>query len=176
MPVGWLLTYFVLLPRPSLTPKPSMLPGQEEEGDAVEEMERSTLVAAQGTDHRSVTDQDDVTIASSTATNRLPSVSSRRQLVKSSPPPSAVWTRSPSTAIEGSAQDRADEDASLLGNDGRPSCALSIQETSTPKMTARERLRLSLSLWPFTVPLFAVYFAEYSMQSGAWTAIGTVVL
>ena len=28
------------------------------------------------------------------------------------------------------------------------------------------------ALWPYTVPLFTVYFAEYAMQSGAWAAIG----
>ena len=34
----------------------------------------------------------------------------------------------------------------------------------------RERLRLTLALWPYTVPLASVYFAEYAMQSGAWCA------
>jgi hypothetical protein len=39
-------------------------------------------------------------------------------------------------------------------------------------MTARERLSATVALWPFMVPLFVVYFAEYAMQSGAWAAIG----
>lgn len=28
------------------------------------------------------------------------------------------------------------------------------------------------ALWPYMVPLLLVYFAEYAMQSGTWTAIG----
>lgn len=39
-------------------------------------------------------------------------------------------------------------------------------------MTGRQKLALTLRLWPYTVPLFFVYFAEYTMQSGAWSAIG----
>ncbi|PSC75581.1 battenin [Micractinium conductrix] len=40
------------------------------------------------------------------------------------------------------------------------------------RMTWRERLQRTVVLWPYTVPLFLVYFAEYAMQSGTWTAIG----
>ena len=36
----------------------------------------------------------------------------------------------------------------------------------------RERLALTLRLWRWTVPLFAVYAAEYAMQAGVWSAIG----
>ena len=35
-----------------------------------------------------------------------------------------------------------------------------------------ERISAILSLWPFMLPLFAVYLSEYAMQSGAWAAIG----
>eukprot|EP00594_Rhizosolenia_setigera_P011969 CAMPEP_0178971620 /NCGR_PEP_ID=MMETSP0789-20121207/20418_1 /TAXON_ID=3005 /ORGANISM="Rhizosolenia setigera, Strain CCMP 1694" /LENGTH=291 /DNA_ID=CAMNT_0020658695 /DNA_START=256 /DNA_END=1128 /DNA_ORIENTATION=+ len=35
-----------------------------------------------------------------------------------------------------------------------------------------DRTRLVLSLWPYMIPLFTVYFAEYALQSGAWTSIG----
>ncbi|KAK9826451.1 hypothetical protein WJX81_008247 [Elliptochloris bilobata] len=35
-----------------------------------------------------------------------------------------------------------------------------------------ERLRLTLGLWLYTIPLAAVYFAEYAMQSGTWAVIG----
>ncbi|CAM9788942.1 unnamed protein product [Pylaiella littoralis] len=41
-----------------------------------------------------------------------------------------------------------------------------------PEMTVGERLRFTLSLWRFTVPLVLVYFAEYTMQTGTWSAIG----
>jgi CLN3 protein len=39
-------------------------------------------------------------------------------------------------------------------------------------MTFRERFQLVVSLWPYIVPLFCVYAAEYALQAGAWTAIG----
>ena len=47
-------------------------------------------------------------------------------------------------------------------------------QSSTPiiGLSATERFKLVLGLWPYTIPLFAVYAAEYSLQSGAWTAIG----
>jgi len=35
-----------------------------------------------------------------------------------------------------------------------------------------ERLKLTLSLWPYMIPLFTVYAAEYACQGGAWTAMG----
>ncbi len=39
-------------------------------------------------------------------------------------------------------------------------------------MTFFDRLKLSASFWPYMVPLFIVYAAEYALQSGVWTAIG----
>jgi hypothetical protein len=36
----------------------------------------------------------------------------------------------------------------------------------------RERMQMTLGLWRWGVPLIVVYFAEYAMQSGTWTAIG----
>ncbi|CAM9854104.1 unnamed protein product, partial [Phaeothamnion confervicola] len=39
-------------------------------------------------------------------------------------------------------------------------------------MTAGERARYVLSLWPYMGPLVLVYAAEYTMQTGAWSAIG----
>lgn len=40
------------------------------------------------------------------------------------------------------------------------------------QMTNYQRFQLVLSLWPYMVPLFIVYAAEYALQSGVWTAIG----
>jgi battenin len=37
---------------------------------------------------------------------------------------------------------------------------------------ARVRFRQVMALWPYTVPLFTVYAAEYACMAGAWTAIG----
>lgn len=39
-------------------------------------------------------------------------------------------------------------------------------------MNSRQRLRLVLSLYPYMIPLFLVYAAEYALQSGTWSAIG----
>lgn len=39
-------------------------------------------------------------------------------------------------------------------------------------MTLRQRFAMVSSLWPFIIPLFTVYLAEYACQAGAWTAIG----
>ncbi|KAK9918138.1 hypothetical protein WJX75_001533 [Coccomyxa subellipsoidea] len=43
---------------------------------------------------------------------------------------------------------------------------------ATHRMHWRERYQRTLDLWPYMVPLTLVYFAEYVMQSGTWTAIG----
>jgi battenin len=37
-------------------------------------------------------------------------------------------------------------------------------QTPRPELTSRERFRLVLSLWPYTIPLFTVYAAEYMLQ------------
>jgi len=39
-------------------------------------------------------------------------------------------------------------------------------------MTTWQRFQKVLSLWPYMIPLFIVYAAEYTLQSGIWTAIG----
>jgi hypothetical protein len=39
-------------------------------------------------------------------------------------------------------------------------------------MTWGQRLAATLRLWPYTVPLFVVYAAEYAMMSGVWSAMG----
>ena len=55
------------------------------------------------------------------------------------------------------------------------STSLSIlSRTALPisAMSWRERWHWVWSLWPYTIPLFTVYAAEYACQAGAWTAIG----
>jgi hypothetical protein len=49
---------------------------------------------------------------------------------------------------------------------------VTASDTSIDTMTTCERFRLVLSLWPYMLPLFAVYSAEYALQSGVWAAIG----
>jgi battenin len=46
---------------------------------------------------------------------------------------------------------------------------------SVPSVLPKGRQAMATAiwnLWPYTVPLFTVYFAEYAMQSGTWAAIG----
>ncbi|KAL7461398.1 hypothetical protein ACHAXS_001819, partial [Conticribra weissflogii] len=40
------------------------------------------------------------------------------------------------------------------------------------ELSSWERFKLVLSLWPYTIPLFTVYLAEYMLQAGVWSAIG----
>jgi battenin len=44
--------------------------------------------------------------------------------------------------------------------------------TPIDEMNSWQRLHLVLRLWPYMVPLFVVYVAEYALQAGTWTAIG----
>ncbi len=59
----------------------------------------------------------------------------------------------------------------------------SISNTSPPRhtlhkaskasrMSPKERFSQFLALWPYTIPLFLVYAAEYMMQAGVWASIG----
>ena len=48
----------------------------------------------------------------------------------------------------------------------------SLQHLDVDNISIYDRTRLVLSLWPYMIPLFAVYVAEYALQSGAWTSIG----
>lgn len=50
--------------------------------------------------------------------------------------------------------------------------ASTIPILSIGKLDAIERFRLTLSLWPYMIPLFVVYATEYALQSGVWTSIG----
>ncbi len=50
--------------------------------------------------------------------------------------------------------------------------AASSRQQRAEDMAWGERLFQTVKLWPYMVPLVAVYFAEYAMQTGTWTAIG----
>jgi len=39
-------------------------------------------------------------------------------------------------------------------------------------LSSLDRFKLVISLWPYTIPLFTVYLAEYMLQAGVWSAIG----
>lgn len=46
------------------------------------------------------------------------------------------------------------------------------KKPTTDKLSCIKRLRVTMTLWPYIVPLIVVYFAEYTMQAGTWAAIG----
>ena len=78
-------------------------------------------------------------------------------------------------ALDTDADEEAEDDARALLPPRRSGDAAGkgLRRPKTgARMSPRERFARTLSLWPYTVPLFCVYFSEYAMQSGAWTAIG----
>lgn len=74
-----------------------------------------------------------------------------------------IFQDDPDTIIDETSLDVSNRNAS---NDPSP------VDTAIASMTTRHRCRLVLSLWPYMLPLFVVYAAEYALQSGVWTAIG----
>jgi len=44
--------------------------------------------------------------------------------------------------------------------------------SGSASLSFKERLDATLALWPYMVPLAVVYFAEYLIQAGAWSAMG----
>ena len=71
-----------------------------------------------------------------------------------------------------------EDTAEKMSGDNINDESLSGAETTTKSGVSelprgrQEMMVAVLALWPYTVPLFTVYFAEYAMQSGAWAAIG----
>jgi battenin len=68
------------------------------------------------------------------------------------------------TTLDAFEDEEDDGDLDLVGNDK------DVMEIS--EMNGSQRFQLVLSLWPYMIPLFTVYVAEYALQSGTWTAIG----
>lgn len=66
----------------------------------------------------------------------------------------------------GEGVDDDDDAAALLPppQDRTPPRAALAKRSKAYRMSARERLARTLALWPYTVPLFTVYAAEYTMQ------------
>jgi len=44
------------------------------------------------------------------------------------------------------------------------------------ELTWKQRMYTTCTLWPYMLPLFLVYFAEYCMQTGPWSVIGFPVI
>jgi battenin len=55
----------------------------------------------------------------------------------------------------------------IFEDECQQSAVMKVQDMNT-----YQRLQLTLSLYPYIIPLFLVYAAEYTMQAGTWTAIG----
>eukprot|EP00750_Incisomonas_marina_P017061 INCI19812.1.p1 GENE.INCI19812.1~~INCI19812.1.p1 ORF type:complete len:543 (-),score=82.00 INCI19812.1:222-1742(-) len=77
---------------------------------------------------------------------------------------------------EGTA-DEADQDAAreLRAPTAEPSVRSGAVQQPAEKrnhLTCATRLQAMRGLWVYMVPLFLVYFSEYAMQSGTWSAIG----
>lgn len=53
-----------------------------------------------------------------------------------------------------------------------PSSSSSPSSKTTPSLPFRRRLAVLSSLYPLTLPLFLVFFSEYALQSGVWSATG----
>jgi len=78
-----------------------------------------------------------------------------------------------------SARDREEQeqdDSEKEGEDDSNVGQLVRQHTSgrpvTEKLSAKERFCFILTLWPYMIPLFLVYCAEYIIQAGFWDAMG----
>ena len=63
--------------------------------------------------------------------------------------------------------DHAETNASVRHGTSSPS-----QQKKGKPLDCATRTRTIAVLWKYMVPLFLVYFSEYAMQSGAWSAIG----
>lgn len=61
---------------------------------------------------------------------------------------------------------------SINNNSSYQKQPISLSDWEVHQLSAGQRARLVLSLWPYMIPLFVVYASEYALQSGAWTAIG----
>ena len=65
------------------------------------------------------------------------------------------------TGISGDEGDNQNKSSANVSND-------KALQTRVLELTFYERLKHTLALWPFMVPLFVVYFSEYAMQSGTF--------
>ncbi|CAJ1443808.1 unnamed protein product [Effrenium voratum] len=72
----------------------------------------------------------------------------------------------------GAGESPSSDDSESAISEGSASTEHSESEVATGKLTSKERFTFILSLWPYTLPLFVVYAAEYTIQSGFWAAMG----
>ena len=64
------------------------------------------------------------------------------------------------------------EPSMIAGHDYSAVSCCDQEDDNKDDMALIDRFYAVLSLWPYTIPLFLVYFAEYAMQAGVWSAIG----
>ena len=65
-----------------------------------------------------------------------------------------------------------DEEAAELTANVQISVSTTQRAERHGKLSCATRLHALSKLWKYMIPLFLVYFSEYAMQSGAWSAIG----
>eukprot|EP00518_Triparma_eleuthera_P009160 CAMPEP_0182466284 /NCGR_PEP_ID=MMETSP1319-20130603/11682_1 /TAXON_ID=172717 /ORGANISM="Bolidomonas pacifica, Strain RCC208" /LENGTH=426 /DNA_ID=CAMNT_0024666247 /DNA_START=210 /DNA_END=1487 /DNA_ORIENTATION=+ len=79
---------------------------------------------------------------------------------------------SPSSSADLDPFPPASPSASLKKPSSSSSSSSSSLASSPAPMSCMSRFLFARTLWPYMIPLFLVYFAEYAMQSGTWAAIG----
>lgn len=168
---AWLATFFLLLRPPPPRPVPLPTSDGEEDDDTAASAGPAPI------------DPERVPLRPAAAGGLLPRSGSRSALAVEAGGSHAATGRGAGagpgkpkpggrTAAALSIQERRPAGAGRGGETG-PGAAASLPPSALGPLG---RLCLTLGLWPFTVPLFTVYLAEYSMQSGAWTAIGGPVV
>lgn len=113
-----------------------------------------------------------------------PLPSSQQQQLQSSPSPNGTGDGGARLGSGGGAgeevrgEEEQEEWGGRGGGTGLEVGVSGVESRRPPKMTVGERLRFTLSLWRFTVPLMLVYFAEVCMCVGvlARFVVWTIVL
>ena len=85
-------------------------------------------------------------------------------------PPPAGSSESGDDSSAGEAA--VDDSANLLTPSSEGPAGKAPPGAEPAPSTVKARFLFARTLWPYMVPLFLVYFAEYAMQSGTWAAIG----
>jgi battenin len=152
LPVTYLLLYMVCL--------------KEEDEQSISLQSQSEVVLCQATLNDNNDDNDSVRLLEhgQTKTSDLTHISKEHDpLVNACTTTATVGTTSTGTVSS---------TASLATATMTSTTNTFNQSKPTKSMTLPERVVFCYHLWPYCVPLFTVYAAEYACQAGAWTAIG----
>eukprot|EP00887_Chlorella_sp_A99_P001095 scaffold14.g1095.t1 len=180
--VGFLAAYHLLLPGPALARRPPLSGIQRHDSDAG--AERGSTEAGDGREWQRRQHGDDAPGAE--RQQLLAAGSAGSSSARGSSGASARHARQPLQVL-GAPSRQQTSDAAEQGKGGEAMDEEEVEEgwqldtpakldqlrgAGTRGMGWRERAAHTAALWSYMVPLITVYFAEYAMQSGAWTAIG----